>query len=248
MKDSKSFVDPKPLSEALKYASRALGDEGWELMKNGTRHRTLRMRGIADGVTTDFEPHWFDFVGKWGTGVPSPDLDLPNVSLVGPGTSSDLPSGDMLYFHRPTQKQLSSGVLVPVCVIEIVVEMAELRRLIHDRKSSGATRRAVGRPSARKTSVEIFKQRRQAGVPLPKKQIDEAKAIKDDWTGGAPPKPKTISGHISKVWRAAAESSDKPLIAVEFIGVLAAEKSIHVRSRTLSAVAEAPGEKDNVHS
>jgi hypothetical protein len=71
VRDSKPRVDLEPLAKALEYASRALGFDAWELMKDWARDGKLSMRGRADGVTMDFEPHWFDFLAKWGPDKPT---------------------------------------------------------------------------------------------------------------------------------------------------------------------------------
>jgi hypothetical protein len=66
-----------------------------------------------------------------------------------------------------------------------------------------ATRRDAGRPNAKNTSIELFNARRASGEALPKKQIQEAEAICQQWPSPQPPKPlaSTVSGHISAVWR-----------------------------------------------
>jgi hypothetical protein len=76
--------------------------------------------------------------------------------------------------------------------------------------------RGAGRPNAKKTSIALFSARRAREELLPKKQIQEAKAIREQWPSprpdkAGPPKPtaRTISGHISSVWREANKSSDK---------------------------------------
>jgi hypothetical protein len=76
--------------------------------------------------------------------------------------------------------------------------------------------RGVGRPNAEKTSIALFNGRRARKELLPKKQIQEAKAIHEEWPSprpdkAGPPKPtaRTISGHISSVWHGANKSSDK---------------------------------------
>jgi hypothetical protein len=74
-------------------------------------------------------------------------------------------------------------------------------------------KRPVGRPNAKNTSIELFNKRRARGEPLEKKQIQEAEAILKQWPPTTKPRTKpearTISGHISSLWRDADKSSDK---------------------------------------
>jgi hypothetical protein len=76
--------------------------------------------------------------------------------------------------------------------------------------------RGVGRPNAKRTSIALFHARRASEEPLPKRQIQEAQAIREQWLSRDPnkagprkPTATTISGHISSVWREANKSSDK---------------------------------------
>src|SRR4051794_11341277 len=109
MRNTKSFVDPKPLTEALEHADHELGSDAWELMKEWNRYGQLRMRGLADGVIKDFEPHWFDFIGSWGSderemaGVPN---EWGAGKPVGPGKSSDRPRRTTLDDRRIDKTKL----------------------------------------------------------------------------------------------------------------------------------------------
>jgi len=161
MRNTNPFVDLKPLMEALEHADREFGFDAWDL----TKEWQLRMRGFADGVMKNVGPHWFDFIGSLGSDEPEMGV-VPNQrdsrQSVGPGESNDQPRrttlvyrlidntqfvtrprltspDDVLYFHRPTQKQPSAGVIVPVRVGGIMVEMAELRQLIRAWKLSSGT-------------------------------------------------------------------------------------------------------------
>jgi hypothetical protein len=64
-------------------------------------------------------------------------------------------------------------------------------------------RRGRGRPNAKTTSLAIFHQRRDRGIPLTKHMKDEAEGISREWPSDGPNQPmiKTISGHIAKAWR-----------------------------------------------
>lgn len=80
-----------------------------------------------------------------------------------------------------------------------------------DKSGEHVVRRDVGRPNAKRKSIELFNARRAAKTPLHKKQIEEAKAILKEWPSEVVTKPKerTVSGHISSLWQEADKSSDK---------------------------------------
>lgn len=71
-----------------------------------------------------------------------------------------------------------------------------------------APKRGPGRPNARDTSICLFQQRRLSKVPPEETQLAEACAIRAIWPTDGPSKPtaKTVSEHISGLWR----PSDKP--------------------------------------
>jgi hypothetical protein len=155
-----------PLLEALDYATSDLDFDSWGLIKEWTRHGQLPMRGQADGINQDIQPHWFNFLARWGCDDPESDgngTQSGTALSVGPGKTSDRPrrmaqtspridktkpltdvrstsSDDILYFDVPHEK-LIAGVKAPRCVSEIIVEMNALRQLI------GAWKSANGAPA-----------------------------------------------------------------------------------------------------
>lgn len=64
-------------------------------------------------------------------------------------------------------------------------------------------RRSAGRPKAKPISIAIYEQRRAEEITPEPSQLNEAEAILLKWPkdGMPKPKPSTVSGHISELWK-----------------------------------------------
>jgi hypothetical protein len=93
-----------PLTRALERAEAIVGESAWEEMKAAIRHKRLPARCLADGVTKEFEPQWFDFLAS----------ERPEV-------------GDVLWFDR--EKGIVQGVPLPRRAENIVVKSIRIAEL-----------------------------------------------------------------------------------------------------------------------
>jgi hypothetical protein len=156
MKPIDPTLDWVSLLEALEMAESALGADPWALMMEWQQSEQLPMRGRADGVTMDFETHWFDFAAKFGCDEPmQPTMDADgNLCAVGPGKTTDRPArtsidpkiadelatnagpslstrDDILWFDQSAA--IRKKLHVPLRATKVLVEMTALRRLVSKR-------------------------------------------------------------------------------------------------------------------
>jgi hypothetical protein len=152
----------RPLMEAVDYAESALPSDPWAMMMQWNQAGLLPMRGKADGVTRDFQCHWFDFLVQWGSDEPAPPPPANETvpwPLVGPGRTTSRPrrsalapniadrieapsplrlhgSDDILWFDQVAAR--TRGVDVPATVSNVLVDMTALRWLIREWQSGDA--------------------------------------------------------------------------------------------------------------
>jgi len=112
-----------PLVRALEeFVTPVAGDRAWEQIKTAIRHEKLPARCLADGVTTDFKPHWLDFVIKFEDGWASGEAVAPH-ELSG--------RRDLLSFDR--RKALEAGIAIaalpPIFAENIFVSWEHCRKL-----------------------------------------------------------------------------------------------------------------------
>jgi hypothetical protein len=112
---------------------------------------------------------------------------------------NEVPQGFWVQHHLTDRK-----------VAGFALRATDFDRVLGESKSA-EMRGTVGRPQAKGTSAELFRNRRSKGVPLAPTQLEEAKAILKAWPKDGPPKPqpKTVSEHISPLWHSARSSQPK---------------------------------------
>lgn len=93
-------------------------------------------------------------------------------------------------------------------VAGFALKATDFYRVLGETKSA-EMRSKVGRPQAKGTSTALFSKRRSDGVPLASSQLEEAKAILKAWPkeGPSKPQPKSVSEHISPLWRGAVQAN-----------------------------------------
>jgi hypothetical protein len=113
---------------------------------------------------------------------------------------SDVPQGFWVQHHLTDPK-----------VAGFALRATDFDRVLLSETKGAEMRSKVGRPQAKGTSTSLFSKRRSDGAPLASSQLEEAKAILKAWPKDAPskPQPKTVSQHISPLWRDTVQSNRK---------------------------------------